>query len=126
MFLVNNDKPQIRKGGKKSGPGADHNLDLPLFCPLELIIFFPLGQPGIHKRHPAPKAIGKTQHRLIGQSYLRDQKDHLPAQSGDMADQFHVNLGLSASGNAVKKICLPDSLVILADDPVCRRLLLFI
>ena len=103
MFLVNNDQPQIAKGGKKSGTGAYHDLEFPLSCPFELVISLTLGKPGIDNRNLIPKSPVKSSYSLIGKSNFRNQHNSLFSLMDHLIDQFHINLCLSASCDSIKK-----------------------
>ena len=126
MFLVDDDKPQIRKRCEKSGSRTDHNIDLPICRPLRLLIALSRRKSGIHNTNPVSKSPVKTHHGLVRQGDLRDQDDGLPAFPEDVVDEFHVDLRLAASRDSVEQIGITLSGIIVPDHGLCRVLLFLI
>ena len=103
VFFIYNDQSKITERCKKCRPGAYHDLDLPKLCPLELIVSFSCGKSGIQYGNFFSKPSIKSSYCLIGKCDLRDQYDHLSALFYHFLDEFHVYLGLAASGNSTKE-----------------------
>ena len=103
MLLIYNNQPQARKRRKQRRPWADHNVDLPVLRPQELIVALPFRKPGVHDGHPLPKPARKARDRLVSQGNFRNQHNRLPARLNGMGNQLHVNLRLSAARNAMQQ-----------------------
>ena len=77
MLLINDDKPQVWKGGKQSGTGAYDNRDLSLSGQLKLVKTLSCRKPGMHKRDTRTEPPAKTLHGLIGKGDLRNEDNDL-------------------------------------------------
>ena len=75
-------------------------------------------------RNPFPESGRKTGYGLISQGNLRNQHNRLPAQCCHSGNQFHIHLGLTASGNPVNQIGAGLSVPILRQYLPCNILLL--
>ncbi len=103
VLLVHNDHPNVGKGGKKGGPGADNHVDLPVFGPLALVIFFSRRQGGVQDADSVPEPVVKPQQGLVGEGDLRDQHHSLPSPGPHLLHNLQIHFCLAASGDPVEK-----------------------
>ena len=125
MLFIYNNQPQVGKRGKKCRTGPDDHMNFPRLCPFPLVIFFPLGQGGIHHRHPLPEADIKPQKSLICQSNFRNQHDSLPSPPNHPFYHRKVNFRLSASCNPMNQTSISFPFIKIPQNG-CRRFILLV
>ncbi len=104
MFFINDNTGQLRHGHKKSGAGADEQLNMPhgRQCPDAQTFGVGLGGMQCGDRCLAKAGLTACQ-QLWGKTDFRDENKHLPTGFQMGTDCFEVDFGFAASGNAIQQ-----------------------
>ena len=103
MLLVDNDYAEIGNRCENRRLRAYDDVSLPRSDPPPLVKTLARGQLAVKDGDPTGKPTRKALNRLGRQRDFRNQ-DNCPLSPGDnRCDQSQVNLGLAASGDAVKQ-----------------------
>ena len=103
LLLIQHDEAQILQGGKHSGAGANHHPGLPRLDALPLVVPLPCSQGGVEDGHLLPEMGGEQPHKLGSQGDLGHQHQGGAAPPERLVDQFQIDLGFSAAGDAVEQ-----------------------
>ena len=127
MLLIDHNHTQVGKRREQRTAGTDHDGNISVSGPLELIIALAGGQPGIDHRHLVAEPAKKTKQCLVGQCNLRYKNDRLLASCLCISDDLHIHFRFSASCYSVQEISAVIRCVIpvpVSDHGVCGFLLL--
>src|SRR5262245_32783068 len=93
VFFIDDDQPQMRRGGKYRAPRPDHNLHVSRRNLLPMAV--PLGVAEVAVEHGDRfEAAAEPANRLRREADLGDEDDRLPAVADDFLNGADIDFGL--------------------------------
>jgi hypothetical protein len=105
VFLIHDNQAQVWKGRENSGTGAHKALYFTLFDGAPHIVFLSERQLAVIDSDPIPEAAAEAFQCLRGKGDFRNENNSLPSIFKNPVQCLEINLGFSASGNAVQEKC---------------------
>ena len=102
MFLIHDNKSEIRNKCEYSRPCPDNNISLPFFYPLPLLVSLRRCQSTVQYRQIL-KSFAETLNGLRGKCDLRQKDNGFFAQFQHCLYSTNIKFGLAAVGYSVKQ-----------------------